>query len=77
MFQEGNNAIINHRAGSITFGCMSMGFLMIDEKLSDALGVPVINPVKVSVRIAEIMIDLGLVHSKIAYPIPPSFFDSK
>jgi allantoin racemase len=76
MVHEGHNAIINHRAGAITFGCMSIGFLMIDEKLNDELGIPVINPVKVSVRIAEIMIDFQLVHSKIAYPIPPSFLGS-
>jgi allantoin racemase len=49
-----------------------MGFLMIDERLTEEIGVPAINPVKVAVKTAEMLIDLGITHSKWAYPIPPS-----
>ena len=51
---------------------MSMGFLMVDEKLTEEIGVPAVNPVKVAVKTAETLIDLGLTHSKRAYPVPPS-----
>ncbi len=72
MVRVGKNAVDDYCAASVTFGCMSMGFLMVDEKLSDEIGVPVVNPVKAAVKTAETLIDLGLTHSKRAYPIPPS-----
>jgi allantoin racemase len=52
---------------------MSMGFLMVDEQLGEAIGVPAVNPVKVAVKLAEVYIDLGVTHSKYIYPEPPSF----
>jgi allantoin racemase len=72
MVREGKSAVDVYGAASVTFGCMSMGFLMVDEKLSEEIGVPVVNPVKAAVKTAETLIDLGLTHSKRAYPIPPS-----
>jgi allantoin racemase len=72
MVREGRRAVEEYGAASVTFGCMSMGFLMVDEKLSEDIGVPAVNPVKVAVKTAETLIDLGLTHSKKAYPVPPS-----
>ena len=72
MVREGRRAVEEYGAASVTFGCMSMGFLMVDEKLSEDIGVPAVNPVKVAVKTAETLIDLGLTHSKRAYPVPPS-----
>jgi allantoin racemase len=72
MVREGKSAVDVYGAASVTFGCMSMGFLMMDERLSEEIGVPVVNPVKAAVKTAEILIDLNLTHSKRAYPIPPS-----
>jgi allantoin racemase len=51
---------------------MSMGFLMVDEKLTKAIGVPAVNPVRTAVKLAEVFIDLGITHSKRSFPIPPS-----
>ncbi len=45
---------------------------MADERLSEGIGAPVVNPVKAAVKTAETLIDLGLTHSKKAYPVPPS-----
>lgn len=73
MILEGKKAVKDFGAASVTYGCMSMGFLMVDEKLEAAIGVPAINPVKVAVKLAEVYIDLGLTHSKKVYPVPPSF----
>lgn len=58
------------RAEAIVLGCMSMGFALIDNELSNTLGVPVINPVKVSLKLAEVFSFLGLAHSKLTYPTP-------
>ncbi len=72
MVREGRRAVEEFGASSVTFGCISMGFLMVDEKLTEEIGVPAVNPVKVAVKTAETLIDLGLTHSKRAYPVPPS-----
>jgi allantoin racemase len=72
MIREGKKAVEQHGACSLTFGCMSMGFLMVDEMLTEEIGVPVVNPVKTAVKMAEVYIDLGLTHSPIMYPTPPS-----
>ncbi|MEM0453955.1 MAG: aspartate/glutamate racemase family protein [Sulfolobales archaeon] len=55
---------------ALIIGCMSMGFAMIDDQLSIRLGVPVINPVKISLKFAEVLAHLNLTHSKFTYPIP-------
>jgi len=72
MVKEGKRAVEEYGADSLTFGCMSMAFLMVDDKLSKDIGIPVVNPVKTAVKMAELLIDLGLTHSKLAYPYPPS-----
>ncbi len=72
MVREGRRAVEEHGADSVTYGCMSMGFLMVDDELSQEIGVAAVNPVKTAVKVAEMFIDLGLTHSKLAYPIPPS-----
>ena len=72
MAREGREAVEKYRACSVTYGCMSMGFLMVDERLTEEIGVPAVNPVKAAVKMAETLIDLGITHSKRAYPVPPS-----
>lgn len=72
MAREGREAVEKYRACSVTYGCMSMGFLMVDERLTEEIGVPAVNPVKAAVKMAETLIDLGITHSKKAYPVPPS-----
>ncbi len=71
MVREGRRAVEEFGASSVTYGCMSMGFLMVDDKLSEEIGVPAVNPVKAAVKTAETLIDLGLTHSKRTYPVPP------
>ncbi len=58
------------KAEALVLGCMSMGFAMVDDALSRKLGVPVINPVKVSLKLAEVLAHLNLTHSKLTYPTP-------
>ena len=61
-------------ADSICFGCMALNDHA--DKLSKRLsnshpGVIVINPGKAVIKIAELLVELGLTQSKRSYPRPP------
>lgn len=53
-------------AEGIVLGCMSQGFDRLDEELD--CEVPVLNPVKVGLGVAELQVSLGLSHSRTSYP---------
>jgi allantoin racemase len=57
-------------ATSVVMGCMTMAFLLLDEDANRAATVPVINPAKIAVKTAEMMVSLGMRHSDAAYPKP-------
>jgi allantoin racemase len=71
LIEEGGKAIEEDRADTLILGCMSMGFLGAAEEMSETLGVPVINPGRTSLKMAEALVGVGLVHSKLAYMTPP------
>ncbi|MCR4436040.1 MAG: aspartate/glutamate racemase family protein [Clostridiales bacterium] len=54
----------------IVLGCLS--FAGMAKKVSDALGVPVVDPAFTAVAMAELLVSQGLGHSKISYPFPPN-----
>ncbi len=58
------------RPASIILGCMSEAFLLFDEKMQLSIDVPIINPAKVSIKIAEMLASLKMTHSKVSYPTP-------
>ena len=70
--RHGRKAMEEDNVDALTYSCMSISFLEADEAISEALGVPVVNPAKSAVRMAELCIDLGLTHSKIGFPTPKS-----
>jgi allantoin racemase len=70
IIQGGRTAIDRDRADALVLGCMSMGFLEVSEEIEKALGVPVINPAKVGLKMAEALVDSGLRHSKKAFGTP-------
>jgi allantoin racemase len=51
-------------------GCASLSHVFADRLQAD-LGVPVVNALKLSLRIAELLVGSGLSHSKLAFPVPP------
>ena len=55
-------------AGCVVLGCMSMAFLMLDDVIEEKTGIPIVNPLKASIKTAETFVDLGLKHSRITYP---------
>lgn len=69
--QEGRRAIEEDRADTLILGCMSMGFLEVAEAVAPALGVPVLNPGKSSLKFAEALVGAGVTHSRRAYLTPP------
>lgn len=71
MIEESRKAILEDRADVIVWGCMSMAFMEVSERKPESLGVPVVNPAIVSLKILEGLVAAGLAHSKKAYPFPP------
>ncbi|MDR7521572.1 MAG: aspartate/glutamate racemase family protein [Armatimonadota bacterium] len=51
--------------------CASLSHTLGD-RLAGALPVPVVNVLRTSVRVAELLVGSRLTHSKIAYPTPPA-----
>jgi len=56
-------------ADSIVLGCGSLSFYA--DEIAEEVGVPVINPLLTTLRMAEALVGAGLTHSKRAYPPPP------
>ncbi len=71
MVREGERARDQERADAIIMGCMSMAFQDRQDALSARLGIPVVNPVHAAVKMMQTLCDLGLRHSRRAYPTPP------
>lgn len=66
----GKKAVKEDRADALALGCMSMGFLNVAEEIEKAVGVPVVNPSKAALKIAEALVSSGLMHSKTAFATP-------
>jgi allantoin racemase len=71
MAAEARAAVEQDGADTLVLGCMSMGFLDVAERLTADLGVPVLNPAKCAVKMAEALVSMGLSHSRRAYMTPP------
>lgn len=71
LIDAGRAAIQKDGADTLVLGCMSEAFLGFAEDMQKTLDVPVVNPVAVSVKLAELFLDARLSHSKRAYPVPP------
>jgi allantoin racemase len=70
-------AVREDGADVIVMGCTGTGVDManaIEDGLKQRLGVyvPVIDPVKITMKLAESLAAIGLSQSKIAYPVPPN-----
>jgi allantoin racemase len=62
---------IEDGADVLVLGCMSMASRDVDREMSRRLGIPVVNPILAALKSAETMLDLGLSHSRLAWPAPP------
>jgi len=64
------NAVKEEGGDAVILGCMSMGYALVDEILGEKMDLPVINPVKVSLKTAEMMLSLNLKQSTKSFPKP-------
>ena len=71
MLAEAKKAKEHDRADVIVLGCMSMAFLGVSDEMQKILGIPVVNPALVALKVLEGLMSAHLTHSKKAYPYPP------
>jgi len=72
LVQAGRRAITEDGADVLILGCMTLAFMNVTRDLSDELGVPVVNPAQAALKSAEVLVALGLAHSKGCHFAPPS-----
>lgn len=74
LVEQSVRAVVDDGAHVIVFGCTGMiGYAKKVEEGLAALGhegVPVIDPIPTVVKMAQVLVDLGLTHSKRTYPAP-------
>lgn len=75
LVEESTRAVVEDHAHVILLGCT--GFEGLAARVADGLeaagisGVPVIDPMPTAVRVAQALVDAGLVHSKRTFAYPP------
>jgi allantoin racemase len=72
---EAQKAIDDDGADVILLGSTTMH--QAGRYMNDNLPVPVINPGPVAIKLAEAFVQLGLTHSKVAFPSPGTIQDEK
>jgi len=70
LIEEGSKAIEEENADVLILGCTELSEIADKHNLQEKLGVPIIDPIKVAVKFAELLASLNLSHSKKAYPYP-------
>ena len=70
LVEEGTKAIEEENADVIILGCTELSEIADKHNLQETLGVPIVDPIKVAVKFAELLVSLNLSHSKRAYPRP-------
>jgi len=73
--EEGRKAIEEDGADVLLLGSTTMH--QAGEYMSAHLPVPVVNPGPVAIKMAETMVQLGLSHSKVAFPSPGTIIDDR
>jgi len=68
---EAGQGLVARGAETIVLGCMSMAFLDVEHELGARLGVPVVNPAKVALGVAELLVRAGQMPSRVTFPPPP------
>ena len=73
--EQGRRAIEEDGADVLLIGSTTMHQAV--DHLRRTLGVPVINPGLLAIKLAELCVELGLSHSKVAYMSPETLQDEK
>lgn len=68
MRREAEAAAEEDGAESVVPGCMSLAFMQVHDQVAEDLGVPFLDPVRISLGTAAMWADQGLRHSQVTYP---------
>jgi allantoin racemase len=71
MRATGKLAVEEDGAEVVVPGCASLSFMQAHDDLTESLGVPVLDPVRISLATAELWARHGITHSPVAYPPAP------
>ncbi len=75
LFRESMSAIREDKADTIVLGCTGMAeaAAALQSKIrAEDIEVPVVDPLRAAIQLAEVLVRLKLRHSRIGYPRPPS-----
>ena len=65
---------IEDGAGAVCFGCMALNNhvdRLAEELMDECPGVVIVHPGRTTMRVVEMLVELGLTHSRLSYPKPP------
>lgn len=68
MITVGEAAVEEDDAEALVPGCMSLSFMQVHDRISDALGVPFLDPVTLGLETASLYARHGITQSPVAYP---------
>jgi allantoin racemase len=71
MRETGQLAVEEDGAEVLIPGCASLSFMQSHDHLSEELGVPFLDPVRIALATAELWVNHGITHSRLAYPKAP------
>jgi allantoin racemase len=71
ILKESRFLVEEQGADVIVLGCTALSHEVNLDPVMEELGVPVIDPWVVAMKTAFMLADMGLTHSKVAYPFPP------
>jgi len=71
MTEAGRLAVEEDGAEAVVPGCMSLGFARATDRVADAIGVPCLDPVTISLETANTWARHGITHSERTYPSVP------
>ena len=71
ILNESRELIQKHGADVIILGCTALSYEVDLTPIMEELKVPIIDPWVVALKSAIMLVESGLSHSKVAYPLPP------
>jgi allantoin racemase len=71
MRETGRLAVEEDGAEVLVPGCASLSFVQAHDRLTESLGVPFLDPVRIALATAELWARHGVSHSPLAYPPAP------
>ena len=71
LLELSRQAVEEDGADVIVLGCTALSHEIDLKPIMQKVGVPILDPFIVAIKMAQLLIESGLSHSKVAYPQPP------